>query len=158
MGKLSRVGWVVYAKKPFAAVDHVLKYLGRYTHRVAIANSRLLDVTDSSVTFRTKSGKTCTLSPVEFLRRFLLHVLPARFVKIRHYGLLGSANVDSKLEVARSLLVPAAAPTPDTSARPEATCFDMLLSLTGRDARVCPRCGTPLVRTLIPLPNARSPP
>jgi hypothetical protein len=158
MGSLSRTSWVVYAKMPFAGVDQVLRYLGRYTHRVAIANSRLVDLNDSAVTFRTKNGKTCTLPCVEFLRRFLLHVLPAGFVKIRHYGLLASANVDGRLEVARKLLDPCASPTADTAPRPEATCLDILLSLTGRDARVCPRCGTPLVRTLIPLPNARSPP
>jgi hypothetical protein len=158
MGSLSRIGWVVYAKKPFAGVDQVLRYLGRYTHRVAIANSRLVAITDSAVTFRTKSGKTCTLAPVEFLRRFLLHVLPAGFVKIRHYGLLASANVDSKLMVARELLQPCATPTTDTASRSEATCLDMLLSLTGRDVRVCPQCGAPLVRKPIPRPNARSPP
>jgi len=158
MGSLSRTGWIVYAKKPFAGVDQVLKYLGRYTHRVAIANSRLINVTDSAVTFRTKSGKTCTVPPVEFLRRFLLHVLPDGFVKIRHYGLLASANVDSKLEVARKLLEPCAIPPTDPAPPSEATCLDMLQSLTGRDARICPRCGTALVRKPIPRPNARSPP
>ncbi len=158
MGRLSRTRWVVFAKKPFAGVDQVLKYLGRYTHRVAIANSRLVDVTDSAVTFRTKSGKTCTVPPIEFLRRFLLHVLPDGFVKIRHYGLLASANVDSKLELARKLLEPSPIPTTDTAPPSEATCLDMLLYLTGRDARVCPRCGTALVRKSIPRPNARSPP
>jgi hypothetical protein len=158
MGKLSRISWVVYAKRPFAGVDQVLKYLGRYTHRVAIANSRLIDVTDSAVTFRTKSGKTCSLPPVEFLRRFLFHVLPAGFVKTRHYGLLASSNVDSKLAVARTLLQPYATPIPDTAPRAEATCLDMLLSLTGRDVRTCPQCGTPLVRKPLPRATARSPP
>lgn len=76
MGKLVRKNWVVYAKKPFKRVDHVLKYLGRYTHRVGIANSRLVDVRDDLVTFRTKNGKTVSLTPVEFLRRFVQHVLP----------------------------------------------------------------------------------
>lgn len=79
--------WIVYAKRPFARIDHVLKYLGRYTHRVGISNSRLVDVSAEHVTFRTKNGKTATVTPVEFLRRFVQHVLPDGFHKIRHYGL-----------------------------------------------------------------------
>jgi hypothetical protein len=79
--------WVVYAQAPFGKFEHVLSYLGRYTHRVGISNSRLRDVTDTHVTFATRDGKTCTLSNQEFTRRFLQHVLPGGLKKIRHYGL-----------------------------------------------------------------------
>ncbi len=85
--RLAQVRWVVYAKRPFRQIEHVLAYLGRYTHRVAISNGRLLEVTASSVTFRTKEGKAHSITPVEFLRRFLFHVLPEGFHKTRHYGL-----------------------------------------------------------------------
>jgi hypothetical protein len=89
---IAKKDWVVYAKKPFREVEHVLRYLGRYTHRVAIANSRLVSVTDSRVSFRTKSEKVVTLDSVEFLRRFLQHVLPVRFHKIRHFGLYSASS------------------------------------------------------------------
>lgn len=157
MVTLARQSWIVYAKKPFRRADHVLQYLGRYTHRVGIANSRLTDVTDDGITFRTKNGRTATLAPVEFLRRFVKHVLPARFVKIRHYGLLAASHVDGKLESARRLLLerghtPPASNTPTASSWPV-----LLLTLTGRDARLCPVCAAPLTR--IPLPySARAPP
>jgi hypothetical protein len=93
MRRIAKKHWVIYAKKPFREVGHVLRYLGRYTHRVAIANSRLVDVTDTFVSFRTKEGKLLALHPVEFLRRFLLHVLPDRFHKIRHYGLYAATYI-----------------------------------------------------------------
>jgi hypothetical protein len=106
MSKLARTKrWIVYAKKPFKRVDHVLKYLGRYTHRVGIANSRLVDVRDDAVTFRTKNGKTVTVTPVEFLRRFVQHVLPDGFHKIRHYRLYAGAAEEARL-AARHLLTP----------------------------------------------------
>jgi hypothetical protein len=97
MLRLAGRSWVVYAKKPFREVDHVLKYLGRYTHRVGISNSRIVDVRNDAVTFRTKNGKTVTVSPVEFLRRFVQHVLPDGFHKIRHYGLYAGAAEDARL-------------------------------------------------------------
>jgi len=78
--------WVVYAKPPFAGPEQVYRYLGRYTHRIAVSNGRLEAFDDSGVRFRTKHGKTVTLRPLEFIRRFLLHVLPEGFHKIRHYG------------------------------------------------------------------------
>lgn len=97
--------WVVYAKAPFRRSQHVLSYLGRYTHRVGMANSRLVDLSASHVTFRTKHGMTVTLHPVEFLRRFIQHVLPDGFHKIRHAGLYASAQPGGLLERARCLLV-----------------------------------------------------
>ena len=90
--------WVVYAKPPFGGPDHVLKYLVRYTHRVAISNGRLLDLANGRVRFRWRdskrnnSSKVMNLDAVEFIRRFLLHVLPSDFVKIRHFGLLANRN------------------------------------------------------------------
>jgi hypothetical protein len=108
---LYRKEWVVYAKRPFGGPEHVLKYLARYTHRVAISNSRLLDVADGRVTFRYKDysddqrAKAMTLSAEEFLRRFVQHVLPKGFVKVRHYGLLANRFRDERLEVCRRLLL-----------------------------------------------------
>lgn len=105
---LARKRWVVCAKQPMPKVDHVLAYLGRYTHRVAISNSRLLNVTDDLVTISTKQGKTLTLAPTEFVRRFAQHVLPESFHKIRHYGLYSGAATrpDGKLTIARELVAP----------------------------------------------------
>lgn len=109
--------WVVYAKKPFAGPEHVFRYLGRYTHRVGIANSRILDVGDDHVTFRTKHDNAITLAPVDFLARFVQHVLPKGYVKIRHYGLLAGSNVHTLLERARALLRPVPRRTARTSLR-----------------------------------------
>lgn len=107
---LYRKEWVVYSKKPFGGPKQVLKYLARYTHRVAISNARLVDVSKGKVTFRYKDyadgneSKMMTLSADEFLRRFTQHVLPKGFVKIRHYGLLANRNRQAKLNVCRLLL------------------------------------------------------
>jgi hypothetical protein len=91
--RLYRKPWVVYAKRPFGGPEQVLRYLGRYTHRVGLSNQRLVSLDERGVTFRTKNGKTVTLEPVAFLARFVEHVLPSGFVKIRHYGLLASKNI-----------------------------------------------------------------
>jgi hypothetical protein len=110
---LYRQEWVVYAKPPFAGPEQVLKYLARYTHRVAISNQRLLSLNDGQVTFRYKDyadshrSKTMTLSAEEFLRRFVQHVLPRGFVKIRHYGLLAARGRNQRLALCRRLLLPA---------------------------------------------------
>jgi hypothetical protein len=155
MVSLFRKPWVVYAKRPFRHIDHVLQYLGRYTHRVAIANSRLVSVTQDAVVFRTKNGKTTTLCPVEFLRRFVRHVLPEGFHKIRHFGLYASASEDRR-ESARRLLAPKHETPPSTS-KPVASVTEYaaaLLALTGRDVRLCPHCATPMIR----IPLSRAPP
>ena len=110
VAKLAKLSWNVHAKAPLPTSEHVVAYLGRYTHRVGIANSRLLDVTDTRVVFRTRGDATETLTPVEFLRRFVQHVLPDGFHKIRHYGLYASPRLDSARE---RLGMP-----PPTSARP----------------------------------------
>jgi len=119
-----KINWVVYAKPPFAGPAAVLTYLSRYTHRVAISNRRLIGLDDSGVTFRFKDYRrdgaeryrTMTLATDEFIRRFLLHVLPRGFHRIRHYGLLASGGRRDNLARARELL---AAPTPP--AAPDAT-------------------------------------
>jgi hypothetical protein len=119
---LRKAKWVVYAKPPFAGAQQVLDYVGRYTHRVAISNHRLLDIENGQVQFRYKDyrqdgqQKTMTLSADEFIRRFLLHVLPDGFHRIRYYGFLGNRYRQEKLERCRQLLgmaVPATEPPKD---------------------------------------------
>lgn len=153
--------WVVYAKRPFAGAQQVFAYLARYTHRVALSNHRLLEVTENAVTLATRDGNSVTLSPLELIRRFLLHVLPRRFVKIRHYGLMAASNVHTRLEIARELLL-TRADAPGTNRTAEYhdeidTAVLCLLRLTGIDLRLCPACGgLRLVRR--PLQRARPPP
>ena len=145
--------WVVYAKRPFGGADHVFEYLGRYTHRVAISTQRLKAIDSTGVRFHTREGKTVPLSPTECIRRFLLHVLPAGFTKIRHYGLFAPASVGTRLPQAQALLGdPLAVHAPHRDAAPT-DWRAHLLALSGIDLRRCPRCelGT-LVRH--PLPQA----
>jgi hypothetical protein len=110
IANISRVEWVVYAKQPFGGPKQVLTYLARYTHRVAIANSRLVSIADNKVTFRWRDHrhrgkqKRMTLDAHEFIRRFLLHVLPDGFHRIRHYGFLANGHRHHKLDLCRSLL------------------------------------------------------
>ncbi len=160
--RLHRIPWVVYAKRPFGGAEQVIRYLGRYTHRVGISNQRLVSMDERGVTFRTKEGKTRTLSPDAFLGRFLSHVLPKGFVKIRHYGLMASSNATTKLETARSLLT---APTASNHASPEPPTEDEspstpgVLELAGDELRLCPACGArAVVRRPLPDPEARAPP
>ena len=133
---------MVYAKPPFAGPAQVLEYLGRYTHRVAISNDRLVSVDAGQVRFRWKDYargnrvKTMTLPAAEFLRRFLLHVLPAGFVRIRHFGLLANRGHAAKLARCRALL---AARPPETPAAPEPVAA-LMLRLTGVDITRCPVC------------------
>ena len=148
LAPLHRCEWVVYAKRPFAGPQAVLAYLSRYTHRVAISNCRLLAMDESGVTFRWKDyrakdgakGKTrhkaMTLSPQEFMRRFLLHVLPGGFHRIRHYGLLANCRRRDNLALARQLLQV-------TPSSPEAEAADGLDS--PRPTFVCAHCGHAMV-------------
>ena len=125
LAPLRRSEWVVYAKRPFAGPQAVLAYLARYTHRVAISNSRLIALDEAGVTFKWKDYrikgrdrlKTMTLDAAEFIRRFLLHVLPSGFHRIRHYGLFASAVRAHNIERARQLLAVTTA-TPERS-RPQ---------------------------------------
>jgi hypothetical protein len=110
--------WVVYAKPPFGGPEQVLKYLARYTHRIAISSRRLLSIDDQSVTFRYKDyargnrPRTMTLDGREFLRRFLMHVVPRGFMRIRHYGLLANRVRQKNLALCRQLLTGPAATVP----------------------------------------------
>ena len=166
---LYRTSWVVYAKRSFGGPEQVFRYLGRYTHRVAISNARLVSADDLAVVFRTRDADTVTVSPTEFIGRFLLHILPSHFVKIRHFGLMASGNALTKLERARALLPAGPAADvcrdhPDADQLPEVAHVDptlpwpaLLLALTGIDALLCPRCQQ---RTIVrePLPPARASP
>jgi hypothetical protein len=160
MARLVRSPWVVYAKKPFRHPDHVLRYLGRYTHRVAISNSRIVTATDDTVTFRTKNGKCASLHPVEFLRRFVQHVLPDGFHKIRHFGLYAAAAVAETLPAAHAVLTPISMPTHVAPLRP--TWRQRLCELTGHDVDRCSVCGGPVDHIPLPYtslsPRSRAPP
>ena len=145
---VANVDWHLYAKPSFERATYVLEYLGRYTHRVGLANSRLLVVRDDAVTFRTKGSATTTVAPVTLLRRFVQHVLPATFHKIRHIGLYASNA--TRRERARALLGDVPVQRRSTPWR------EHLKRLTGRDVTSCPVCGSPM-RSL-PLPLARAPP
>jgi hypothetical protein len=137
------IKWVVYAKRPFAGPEQVLDYVGRYTHRVAISNNRLLDIDHGTITFRFKDyrhdgqQKTMTLDAEEFIRRFLLHVLPDGFQRIRYYGFLGNRYREEKLARCRQLLgMPACPPTSEESQDYR----DRYEELTGCSLRECPVC------------------
>ncbi len=146
LAEVRRIEWVVYAKPPFGGPQQVLTYLGRYTHRVAIANSRLVSMADDRVAFRWRDyrhrskAKLMTLDAHEFIRRFLLHTLPDGFHRIRHYGFLANGHRTARLELCRRLLdVPAGglSPTPDGDAA--------VISSTRR----CPCCGGQMVTLTI---------
>ncbi|PJC18122.1 MAG: IS91 family transposase [Comamonadaceae bacterium CG_4_9_14_0_8_um_filter_57_21] len=159
LSPMGKCEWVVYAKRPFAGPAAVLAYLSRYTHRVAISNSRLISMDETGVTFRWKDyratgktrHKTMTLEPGEFMRRFLLHVLPSGFHRIRHYGLIANNARKEKLALARELLqvvpksVASDADAPKDDVRP---------------TFVCSHCGSPMVivRMLLRQRAIRAPP
>jgi hypothetical protein len=144
--RLCQKRWVVYAKAPFRGAQHIFEYLGRYTHRVGISNHRLVSMDPHSVRFRTKNGRTAQIRPHEFIRRFLLHILPRGFVKIRHYGLYAASNVNTKLERARRLLPTPSVPDSIDLARHEPSDWrDKLLDLSGIDLVRCPRCRARLI-------------
>ena len=136
--------WVVYAKRPFAGPEQVLDYVGRYTHRVALSNNRLLDIDQGKVTFRYKDyrhdgqQKTMTLDAEEFIRRFLLHVLPDGFQRIRYYGFLANRYRKEKLSRCRQLLGMAACEPPAPEASQDYR--DRWEELTGSSLRECPVC------------------
>jgi len=156
LSALHRKAWVVYAKRPFGGPEHVLRYLGRYPHRVGISNQRLVSLDQRGVTFRTKDGKSITIAPVEMLARFAQHVLPSRFVKIRHYGLHAASNAKTRLELARQRLPPA---KPRTHPEPIPDAATLLWRLTGIDMHLCPACHEPtLVRTPLLDTRCRAPP
>jgi len=147
---LRQIEWFLYAKRPFAGPDAVLAYLSRYTHRVAIANSRLIALDEQGVTFKWKDyrakervrHKTMTLAPDEFMRRFLLHVLPAGFHRIRHYGLIANTTRKDNLARARELLID------EKTIECMNAETDAVDAADGGDASatyVCPDCGAPMM-------------
>lgn len=144
LGDLYQQDWVVYCKRPFSNAEAVMDYLGRYTHRVAISNDRVVHMEGDRVTFRYRDRsdnntvKYMTLYAEEFIRRFLMHVLPAGFMKIRHYGILSNRSRRTKLVVAKTLL---GVNDPDSSTEVKETWQDLLTRLTGSDPRICPHCG-----------------
>ena len=150
--------WVVYAKPPFASAAHVLAYLGRYTHKVAIANHRLVDFDGEHVRFRWRDyahgnkRKVMRLHADEFVRRFLLHVLPRGFTRLRHYGLLANRDRKRKLALCRALIG-----QPDPQPREPETPQATMLRLTDIDITVCRQCGNgTLHRVLTLLPWSRT--
>lgn len=148
--ELYRTQWVVYAKPPFRGPDTVLEYLARYTHRVAISNYRLREMADGKVTFtyrdRTEGNleKECTLSAEEFIRRFLLHVLPRGFMRVRHFGFLANRGKAQNLARCRQLL--GADPPPESDRQEGAR--ETMLRLTGVDITRCPRCQRGQMQTI----------
>ncbi len=146
LAPLSRKNWFVYAKPPFAGPEAVLAYLARYTHRVAISNSRLVALDERGVTFRYKDYRrngqaryrTMTLAPDEFIRRFLLHVLPKGFHRIRHYGLLASAGCKANIARARELI---AMPVPSMDPPVEHDDADPAAGIAANHRPPCPCCG-----------------
>jgi len=161
LAPLRKIEWVVYAKRPFAGPEAVLAYLSRYTHRVAIANSRLVAFDDQGVTFKWKDyrakapdrQKIMTLTPGEFIRRFLIHVLPSRFHRIRHYGLFANGARADNLARARELLNVTA---PQDETEPITETDDRMERLK----QPCPCCGGPMIiiETFEPGHRPRAPP
>jgi hypothetical protein len=144
---LYQADWVVYSKKPFAGAAHVLRYLGRYTHRVAISNHRIVscknaaDGPPSEVTFkyrdyRDNKQKLMTITAQEFIRRFLLHILPSRFTKVRYYGIFGNRVRKTKIQVCQKLLNMKLKPNLKLTTR------ELIIRLTGKDPGLCPACQT----------------
>jgi hypothetical protein len=150
LAPLQQCEWVVYAKRPFAGPAAVLAYLSRYTHRVAISNSRLLALDERGVTFRWKDyrakgrtrHKTMTLAPEEFMRRFLLHVLPAGFHRIRHYGLLANGARSANLALARALL--GDEPAVHSAQAAHTIQAAQTATATAPPCFVCRHCGAPM--------------
>ena len=150
INELYPLKWVVYAKPPFGGPEHVFRYLGRYTQRVAISNHRLVSLEAGKVSFHWRDyadrqkKKLLTLDALEFLRRFTLHILPRRFVRIRHYGLLAASNVEKKLVIARQILDSRpqeknALPSPP-DVELSGPWYERLFLLTGEDVFACTVC------------------
>ncbi len=158
LAPLRKCEWVVYAKRPFAGPSAVLSYLARYTHRVAIANSRLIALNEQGVTFKWKDyrakgkHKTMTLSTGEFIRRFLLHVLPSGFHRIRHYGLIANAGRRDNLARARELL--------NVSLDDDAVSASDAMTEPVEPTYLCPDCGAAMIiiETIVRGQMIRAPP
>jgi hypothetical protein len=155
IGPLQKQEWVVYAKPPFAGPEQVLDYVGRYTHRVAISNNRLLDIENGHVSFRWKdyrdgnAQKTMTVAANEFIRRFLLHVLPQGFHRIRYYGFLGARHREQNLTHCRELLQMTPLEQQQSEAQEESSDYRAQYeALTGHRLDQCPLCRTGRMLTI----------
>jgi len=170
LAPLWQTDWVVDCKQPFAGPEQVLRYLSRYTHRVAISDHRLVEVTDDGVTFTWKDYsdgsrlKLMTLAPAEFMRRFLLHVLPDGFQRIRHYGFLANGNRQAKLARIRELLPPAPQQQAGPATQDAATATippegDAVTTDDNEWQSTCPECGAEMeiVETLAKVPCRSAP-
>jgi hypothetical protein len=149
---LRKKSWVVNSKAPFSGPEKALDYLGRYTHRVAISNHRLISLADGEVSFYYRDRrdgdrrKIAVLPAEQFIQRFLQHVLPDRFMRIRHYGFLANRAKKQTLARCREQL---GAEQPEAE-QTEKTVADWMLELTGHDIACCPQCGAQLVQTELP--------
>lgn len=147
--------WITYSKQPFGGPEQVLEYLGRYTHRVAITNNRILSIEGGEVTFnyRDRSDenkvKALTLNATEFIRRYLLHILPRGFMKIRYFGFLGHANKKMSIPLLRLLIDPEA----KIAGKSVETVQEVMMRLTGVDLSLCPECGKGKMVYIEELPN-----
>lgn len=156
--KLYAKKWIVDVRDPVKSPEHVLEYLARYTHRVAIANSRITALKDGIVTFKINNRKQnrteqITITAVEFIRRFLLHSLPKGFVRIRYYGFLANRNrVENLNNIRRLMEMP---PLPE---KENASLEEMMLQLTGIDITVCPCCNKGKMQLVVEIPRRRAPP
>ena len=163
-GQFYHKKWVVYCKPPFDGAEGVFKYLGRYTHRIAISNNRILKVQDGDVSFRWRDyadedkQKTMTLKADEFIRRFLLHVLPHRYVRIRHFGLLANRSRKDNISLCRELIDGCKTVTKEKE-KPEPW-QDQLLRICGIDINICPICkeGTMVMVELLLPSRCNGPP
>jgi hypothetical protein len=146
LARAKRFRWVVYAKRPFAGPQQVIDYVGRYTHRVAISNHRLMAIENDQVRFQWKDYRNggqiqlMTLSSEEFIRRFLLHVLPDGFQRIRYYGFLANRNRQQKLATCRRLIGMQVPIQQSTESQPDSDYRDRYEKLTGCSLRQCPQC------------------
>jgi hypothetical protein len=150
--------WTVYAKAPFAGPEKLIDYLGRYTHRAAISNERLIGLDNGQVLFRWRDYrdksrmKTMALDADEFIRRFLLHILPSGFMRVRHYGLFANRHRKTKLARCRAAL-----DQPEPEPRPEPSVEDLMQQLTGRDILACTECGKGRLRLITVLKPSSQP-
>lgn len=158
---LRKIKWVVYSKPSFAGPEKVLDYLGRYVHRVAISNNRIKKFENGEVTFAYKDRKNGnrkkerTVSAEEFIRRFLLHILPDGYMKIRYFGFLGSCHKKENISLIRAFFDIPDEPRKSEKKKPE----ELILELTGKDITKCPKCktGTMVIRQTVPRPTTRIP-
>ncbi len=151
--------WIVQTKRPFAGPEQVLEYLGRYTHRVAISNNRIKSIENNQVSFEYKDRtddtiKIMTVSANKFIRRFLLHVLPYNFMKIRYFEFLSHRNKKQAIRLIRKLIDPDAV-IPE---KLKETIFEMMLRLTGQNITCCPKCkkGKMVIVKKVPIPYLNS--